>query len=76
MQRVAKDRKSYQADTSKTVCNCKEDIRYENSENPAGSNPSICMVSFVPTLMLFHRRLAHFIELNLRYMFVTMVEGK
>jgi hypothetical protein len=28
------------------------------------------------TLTLFHRRLAQFIELNLRYMFVIMVEGK
>ena len=34
------------------------------------------MVPFVPTLMLFHRRLAQFIELNLRYMFVIMFEGK
>jgi hypothetical protein len=35
------------------------------------------MISFVPTLltlMLFHRRLAQFIVLNLRYMIVIMLK--
>jgi hypothetical protein len=31
---------------------------------------------FVPTLTLFHRWLAQFIELNLRYMFVIIIERK